>query len=90
MKAVTIWKYPLPLSVGELTIKMPRDSKVLTVQVQHDRPCLWVMVDPESPLEERIFRVFGTGQEISTDSRLHYVGTWQRNAFVWHLFGVEV
>jgi len=55
-----IWKYPLETTDGQ-TIRMPKDSQILCVQTQFDRPCLWALVDPNQPLEDRHILIFGTG-----------------------------
>ena len=70
---------------------MPKGAQILTVQAQHDIPCIWALVEPKAGLAEeetRKFRMFGTGHEIHDHSELFYIGTFQLNdgAFIGHLF----
>ena len=82
----TIWKYELQVA-GEQKINMPHNSRILSVQVQDIHPCIWALVDTERVLEERTFRIVGTGYPIdfSTDK---YIGTFQQfnGKLVYHLF----
>ena len=83
-----IWKYEVPVTDGS-DIDMPAGAKVLTVQVQHQRLCLWVIVNPASPVETRRFKVIGTGHEHDEClTALTYIGTAQMagGALVWHVF----
>lgn len=88
----TIWKYKLTLN-SPYIIGMPEGAEILTVQVQNGNPCLWVKVDTEAELEERVFYVFATGQEIDFDGQdiyLTYIGTFQLydGALVFHVFEI--
>lgn len=78
-----VFKYRL--NVGVTTILMGKDAKVLAVQVQHNTPCIWALVQPGEIESERVFRVYGTGHAIEGGS---YVGTFQLHdgAFVGHVF----
>ena len=53
----TILKYPIkePTSLYKLTL--PRNAKILTIQVQHGTACVWAIIDddPEIPEEIRTF-----------------------------------
>lgn len=90
----TIWKFPLEVTDYPV-VKMP-PGKVLTVQTQGGQPCLWALVDPDGPVTERRFRVYGTGHAVKdrpSDSRQHrradeYVGTFQLydGQLVFHVF----
>lgn len=93
----TIWKFPLKFD-DFFTITMPRDAKILTVQMQHGVITLWALVDPASVTEERRFRIVGTGQPLEGNLwDLVYRGTVQDSRaalgegwheFVWHVFEV--
>ena len=80
-----IWKFSLGLESAP--ILMPKGAQVLTVQVQHEQPCVWMLVDPASPRVSRRFRTYGTGHEWDTISGV-YVGTYQLDSFllVFHVF----
>lgn len=81
----SIWKFPLMLD-DVVTVEMPRDATVLCVQVQQDVPCLWAVVNPESPKEKRQFRICGTGHKL--DGKVNYIGTFQlhNGELVFHVF----
>lgn len=85
----TIYKYPLTVT-GHNALRMPKGAEVLTVQMQHGVPCLWVLVDTDAPECERVLRIYGTGHPISDDENALYVGTFQLSggAFVFHVFEV--
>jgi hypothetical protein len=89
----TIYKYALPDGVGHYTwgfgIPMPEGADIIAVQYQPGSgPCLWAIVDKDKPVVTRRFGIIGTGWEIPEGEVLiKYLGTWQSNGFVWHLFG---
>jgi hypothetical protein len=71
----TIWKYVL--SPEQPNVPMPQGAVVLTAHEQGDEVCLWVEVNPISPLALRHFEVFGTGHDIPCDMEIDrkYIGT---------------
>lgn len=75
----TIWKFPFRID-DEVAIEMPRDARVLTVQVQDGKPCLWALVDPKAPKGPRLFRLFGTGHPVTEELLGAFVGTFQINS----------
>lgn len=85
----TIWKYPVQMG-DTFTLKMPITARVLDVQIQHGRPVLWALVDTDSPISMRGFKVYATGEEMTnllpTDE---YLGTFQVRelGLVFHLYG---
>lgn len=89
----TIWKYPLKMGV-EFTLEMPEGAEVMAVKLQpghllDNQPVLWALVDPAAPLVPRVFSIYGTGHSIVGPIDLFgYIGTWQAEGFVWHLFEV--
>lgn len=80
-----VWKFELLLD-DEFTIEMPAGAEVVHVREQDNRPCLWVLVDPDAPKERRTFRTRGTGQDATDAGR--YLGSYQlhNGTFVGHLF----
>ena len=82
----TIWKYEINIPYQRLMI--PKGGKVLTFQRQHESRCLWIEVDTETELEERVFIAFGTGHPILGTENLTYIGSIQEHngALIWHLF----
>lgn len=86
-----VYKYPLDIQ-DEVTVMMPKGARVLSVQVQNGRPCLWAAVDPnEMTLEERFFRIAGTGHTIQDDVVDGFIGTIQMydGRLVFHVFEMK-
>lgn len=87
----TIWKFPFSVE-DRLEISMPRGAEILDIQVQHGRPCMWALVNPEMAIQVRRFHIFGTGHHIPDELRnkMTYVGTFQieGGALVFHVFEV--
>ncbi len=83
---MTIFKYPLELE-DQQTVTMPMGSRVLCVQVQRGRPCLWAMVDSEVvETEQHHIRIYGTGHPIDRHPSRYY-GTFQlKDTLVFHVF----
>ena len=69
-------------------LSLPTKAKILSVQMQHNKPVLWALIDTEQIPETRIFKVAGTGHPIMEKIKQH-IGTWQDGPFVWHLFELE-
>lgn len=69
---------------------MPEGAKILAVEAQYEKPCMWALVDPNQETETRHFEVFGTGHPIHYDSRniRKYIGTYQLNngGLIFHVF----
>lgn len=87
----TIYKYPLE-AIDYQRIALPHGAEILTVQAQREKPCIWALVDPDNDLEERYFRMAGTGHPLSEkDKLLRYVGTFQimGGDLVFHVFEIE-
>jgi len=89
---LTIFKYPVPIE-DHFALELPKDAKILTVQIQRDTPQLWAMVDSETEKETRHFRLSGTGHPLGDDYLriINYVGTFQieSGALVFHLFEIK-
>jgi len=81
-----IWKYPFPVSY-KFMVEMPSGAEVLSVQLQGELTCMWVLVDPDAAKVKRLFHVYGTGHPIPDHtSRRRFIGTWQYLGLVFHLF----
>ena len=89
MSNKVIWKYEL-VATDYQQLTMPKGACVLTMQIQNNTPCLWVLVDPQAEEEPRIFETFGTGHPIccAADMQRNYIGTYQIHggAHVFHVF----
>lgn len=81
----TIWKYPLKL-IETQEILLPLGPKFLCVQVQNGIPTIWVMVNSKAELIGQGFRIIGTGWQLTEEPSGRYLGTFQLDGFVWHLF----
>lgn len=57
-----VYKYPIPRT-GAATA-MPKGAKILHFDVQADSFCVWALVDPDQPLEDRLLIVVGTGHDL--------------------------
>lgn len=80
-----IWKFKIDKSICE--IQMPKNSVILTCQIQNDIPFIWVLVDPEEVTEKRVFEQMGTGE--SFDPRnMKYISTIQQleGRLVFHIY----
>ncbi len=84
-----IYKYPIPL-VDDFKIAMPLGAKILSFQEQQGQMMIWAAVCPNSSLEDRIFKLVGTGEEIDMGPVKKHIGTVQqlKGSLVWHLFEV--
>ncbi len=90
----TIWKFPFDLQ-NKFTLDLPRGATILDVQPvppprtpipgrDYDPLCIWAIVDRQQPLVKRAFLLMGTGHDF--EPKGDYVGTFQENGFVWHVF----
>ena len=84
-----IFKYQL-YTHGTEVVLLPEGAEILCVQNQLETPCIWAIVDPEAPIEERRFITLGTGHPVPEGINLKYIGTYQLmgGAFVYHVFEV--
>jgi hypothetical protein len=82
----TIYKYTLAIN-GDDLIQLPKHSTILSLQVQNNKPCIWVLIDPNEAMEDIHFVTYGTGHEIRPGLG-DFVGTYQLNdgEFVFHVF----
>lgn len=84
----TVHKYEVPIN-DLVTLTLPCVHELLHFGNQHDVPTLWALVDPESALMMRQFRLAGTGH-IIREQNVRHVGTAQFGdvALVFHLFEI--
>lgn len=82
----TIHKFPFQ-TADQAMLTMPRGANILCVQAQHGVPCLWALVDPSKPAQERRLRVYGTGHPCDENAG-DYIGTYQLSggALIFHVF----
>ena len=81
-----IYKYQIAIT-DEIYLSMPKGAQVLSVQVQHDIPVIWALVDPDAPVVERHFHLEATGHQLP-DLMGRFIGTIQilEGDLVFHLF----
>jgi len=70
-----IWKFTLKL--GDQSVEMPRNAKVVHVGAQGDNCCVWLEVAPKSARIARVFRVVMTGEEYDDSLGLMPLGSAQ-------------
>lgn len=83
----TIWKFELTPNRMQ-SIPLPLGAQILTVQTKgDDAPLLWVLVDPDMPLQERHLGIFTTNTAVP-DEPGRYVGTFfiYEGSLEFHLF----
>ncbi|MBD2391952.1 GUN4 domain-containing protein [Aphanizomenon flos-aquae NRERC-008] len=90
----TIKKCELPDS-GEFDLDLPIDAQILAVQMQKDKPCLWMLIDSQKEKDDiygkkRTFCWFRTGEPIGYTDLIH-IATLQSNGgnHVSHLFELK-
>lgn len=87
-----VYKYPIDITDLQ-SIKMPKDSEILSAQVQgkSEGLCIWALVDPnpEIKIEQRIIKIAGTGHDIR-ETDLKFIDTFQifNGKGVFHVFEV--
>lgn len=59
----TIYKYNIE-SNAPTALELPQGARVISAGAQPHGPCVWAEVDTEAPTEKRVFRLYGTGEEM--------------------------
>ena len=88
MSNKTIWKFPFKLA-DVVNIEMPAGAEVVSIQMQGKTPCVWAIVNPDSPLVTKSFAVVGTGHTIPSyvDDYSHKETLIDGDS-VWHIFTI--
>jgi hypothetical protein len=82
-----IYKYFLPIQDGVITVNLPKNSHICEIHNQGDNICLWVALCDVEELEERHFRIYGTGHKIENMEKMRFYTTVHMpNGLVWHIF----
>ncbi len=74
------------------SISMPVDSKILSLQMQDNIPCLCVLIKRplKNYVESRVIEMFFTGEGIEDETKdepdRKFLGTVQHNGLVYHVF----
>jgi len=89
MKEQRIYKYELEVMDNQ-NLRLPIGAKILTVQSQNGKPCLWALVDISAETEVRHIEIFGTGHPVLSDmgTSREYISTFQMHGgqLVFHAF----
>jgi len=85
---ITVHKYKLDPYNAQ--VNLPVGAEVLSAGYQLGEICIWAKVDTEQPMEERYFKVFGTGHKIHINMGIDYkfISTVFIDTFVFHVFEV--
>ena len=68
-------------------IKMPQNSEIMDIQMQHGRFVMWFLANPLNKEIEVKIDMYGTGWEINENtSKNEYLSTVQEGDYVWHFF----
>lgn len=81
-----VWKKELQPGLGRY--ELPRNAYAISVAMQHGRPQMWFVCDPDQKMAEvRWFLLTGTGHPFDNES-LRFVGTMltEDQNFVFHVF----
>lgn len=83
--------HKLHLKASSNMIMLPPGAIILTAMMQYGFPTLWFITDDEQiPTEQRIFRVFGTGEFVPEYyDKSNYIATVIDAVLVWHIFEEE-
>jgi len=87
---ITIHKYELEVTDNQ-KISMPYDFEILSVQVQHGKPCLWARINTAKSEVKVEIIIKGTGHPHLPDDLVgDYIGTFQINDgdLVFHAFTI--
>lgn len=84
-----VFKYQIPFE-GSFKLNLPEGSRMLSVQLQGDLPCLWVLVDPYAALVSYDFVCRGTGHKADCLGAAEFLGTVQfdNGALIFHFFSL--
>lgn len=84
---MVIYKYEL--TGFQTRLDLPKGAKFLKAAASTShRWYVWFLVEPESPMVTRFFKVFATGEKIKNEG-YKYLTTFFEAEFVWHLFELE-
>lgn len=90
----TIYRYNLQVKTRQV-VSMPKGAKILDVQVKESESshqvsiAVWAIVDTSKEKEDRVFFMYGTGEEAPSVGDMKYISTMQIGAVVVHVFEDE-
>lgn len=77
--------YKYPLMIGYNGISLPLEAEIVHIAEQHGQLQMWVEQDPNRPMSQRQFNVYGTGHPIYNNNE-HHLATVLVGDFVWHVY----
>lgn len=89
-----IWKFQITSNPNHpenlpdtFELELPIGARLLSFQLQHGVPTLWVLLNPDNKIERRRFHLIGTGHPVPA-VHLFFIGTIQLlgGDMVKHLF----
>lgn len=82
-----ILKHEIP-AASEFTLPLHEGSKLLKLDVVNEKAYIWALEDESKPKRGVKFRMVVTGEEISLEPCMMYIGTFIlfNGSFVGHLF----
>lgn len=85
-----IFKYPFNITNDEgfYVFSIPDRSRILCVQDQDGKICMWAEVSEDFPTVERKFQILGTGKNFTVELDRFYIGSVQQESFVWHVYEI--
>lgn len=85
-----IWKWQIEVTDRQ-TVMMPAGAKLLDVQMQNGKCCMWALCDQNAPKEPRYLATYGTGNPVP-DNAGEYIATFQmcEGTLVFHVFEVTL
>jgi len=87
---VTIYKYPINLSLTGLAFQSFRGAEIISCGLDGEKePCIWAKVDTSQPSENLVVYCVGTGWDIEQlliNKNLKFIGTVTDGSMVIHIF----
>lgn len=72
-------------AVNGVAVIMPREARILKIDMQNDKVVVWAIVDTDRLDATRRINIVGTGHKITFDTK-NYIGTFYAGTFVFHAF----
>lgn len=85
-----VYKQKLMLNKDAQSVTVRNGAKLLTVALQHYRPCLWFETDTDSPACKITIQAFGTGSAEIPENAVYIATTSHYNDhFILHWYEIE-
>jgi len=84
-----IWKFKLNRNEdGGEWLELPEGAKFLhAASLERNEISLWFELDPNAPMERRLFYVVATGQAVPNDAGYKWLCTViEKGVWVWHIY----